>query len=225
MSIKNKTKPEPIRPFLTHHNQCQRMARSIFGIDPSLSSTGWCSLTETHGAVYGHFGSELRGPGRLRDLSDKLASMLDLDLPNMVVIEGYSYGSLGKRECLAEWGGAIRLLLWDRQIPTLVVPPSTLKKFVISDCEKGKLRDKDQMRLSSYLRWGVQFKNTDECDAHALAQLGRIRLSLDLLSLQGTYQDSSGEPQRVKEAALTAAPLIFPPAYLPTGPARVRKPV
>lgn len=210
MSAKKKASKKAAEPpFLTHPKQAETMSLSVMGIDPSLSSTGWCHLT-AEGVESGHFGSSKSGPERLRELFDKLDDVLGLALPNLVVIEGYSYGSSHHREALAEWGGLIRVLLWDRKIPTLVVAPQTLKKFVLPG---GGSNEKDMMLLESYKRWGVEFANNDECDAHALAQLGKVRLRLEMLSLSAMSHDACPDPQRMKEAAATASALIFPPLY------------
>lgn len=206
-------------PFLTHPDQAKILSSSIIGIDASLTSTGWCHLSK-EGMEAGHFGSKKFGPERLRELFDKLDDVLGLALPTLAVVEGYSYGSPNNREALAEWGGLVRILLWDRKIPTLIVAPQTLKKFVLPG---GGSNDKDMILLESFKRWGVEFANNDECDAHALAQLGRLRLRLEMLDLAGTSQDLLPEPQRMKEAAATAAPLIFPPPFKPSpGPIRAR---
>ena len=58
----------------------------------------------------------------------------------------------------------------------LVVATTTLRKFVLGGL-KGS--GKEATVLASYKRWGVEFPTNDECDAHALAQLGRVRLHMD----------------------------------------------
>lgn len=221
MSAKKKA-PKEDPPFLTHPKQAEILTRSVIGIDASLTSTGFCHLC-FDSTELGHFGSKQFGPGRLRELSDRLADVLDLASPNLAVVEGYSYGSSNNREALAEWGGIVRVLLWDRQIPTLIVAPQTLKKFVLPG---GGSNEKEMMLLESYKRWGIEFANNDECDAHALAQLGRVRLRLETLSLSAMSHDACPDPQRMKEAAAKASPIIFPPLYkgeANSGPVRRRR--
>lgn len=170
----------------------------ILGIDPSLSSTGLC-LIDRMGSIAdsSSFGSKRTGPARLVQLRDHLADYLEKYRPSVCAIEGYSFGSKHAREVVAEWGGTIRVMLWERSIPTLVVPPMTLKKFVLTDM---KNLAKDRMAVASYARWGVSFKNDDECDAHALAQLALVRLSYD-----GCLVQETSFTERMASAALSAA--------------------
>lgn len=207
MSAKTKKPKREPEPFLTTDRQSETAAHCVMGIDASLTSTGWCFLSEGR-TVFASFGSKFTGPERLRDLYDQLCGVMDIVKPTMVVLEGYSYGSSFNREALAELGGLIRLALWDRKIPTLIVAPTTLKKFVLN----GQTTDKDQMLLASYKRWGIEFANNDECDAHALAQLGLVRLSLEPQTSPSKSFDRCKAPQRMKEAAMTAAILIRPTA-------------
>jgi hypothetical protein len=97
-------------------------------------------------------------------------------MPTVCALEGYSFGSKHAREAVAEWGGLIRVLLYEWKIPTLIVPPMTLKKFVLPSA--GSLQ-KNRIALESYKRWNVSFQTDDECDAHALAQLALMRSVID----------------------------------------------
>lgn len=219
MATKRKKNQEPTQPFTTSKEQIISLNRSVMGIDPSLSSTGWCHLTGNHhncGSITPAW--KAVGPARLRDLFNKLDDILGEFLPSMVVLEGYSYGSSHHREALAEWGGLIRVLLFDRKIPTLIVAPTSLKKFVLSEASS----EKDQMLLAVYKRWGVEFSNNDECDAYALSQLGRSRLELEMIAATSSSPSLFSGTQRMREAALIASPYIFPPVYSVAGPVRRR---
>lgn len=218
MSAKSKNQ-EPSPPFTTSKEQIMSLNRSVMGIDPSLTSTGWCHLTGAHhscGSI--RPAGKLSGPARLRDLYNKLDDILGEFLPSMIVLEGYSYGSSHHREALAEWGGLIRVLLFDRKIPTLIVAPTSLKKYVLSEASK----EKDQMLLSVYKRWGVEFANNDECDAFALSQLGRSRLELEMINLLDLDFVNFTGTQRMREAAAIASPYIYPAPYSAPGPVRRR---
>lgn len=221
MSAKRKKQKstEPQEPFTTSKEQIISLNRSVMGIDPSLTSTGWNHLTGKHHA-HGTItpSGKAVGPARLRDLFNKLDDILGEFLPSMVVLEGYSYGSSHHREALAEWGGLIRVLLYDRKIPTLIVAPTTLKKFVLSEASS----EKDQMLLAVYKRWGVEFSTNDECDAYALSQLGRSRLEMEMIHALSLDPSGFSGTQRMREACLTAAPYIFPAPFVQTGPVRRR---
>jgi Holliday junction resolvasome RuvABC endonuclease subunit len=150
---------------------------SILGIDPSLTSTGLCVI-DHHGALIESttLGSKKTGPARLVELRDALDAYFKRTLPTACALEGYSFGSKHAREAVAEWGGLIRVLLYEWKIPTLIVPPMTLKKFVLPSA--GNLQ-KNRIALESYKRWNVSFQTDDECDAHALAQLALVRVQIE----------------------------------------------
>ena len=171
----------------------------IMGIDPSLTSTGICLIENRMVAGSLVLGTSLTGPARLRELRDMLDSQLDHSRPVGVVVEGYSYASSFNREALAEWGGVLRVLLYERNIPLLEVAPATLRKFVLTEAGSGK----DKTILASFKKWGVEFKTNDECDAHALAQLGACRIDHDT---ERTMPKTC--TARMIEAATTACPII-----------------
>lgn len=107
--------------------------------------------------------------------------LLDKVQPDIVVLEGYVFGRFANIY-LAELGGLIRVLLWERRIKTLVIPPTSLKAFVFG---KAKAVDKRQMQKAmlekgwtkrtvmpvkpSSPRRPTDWKNGDESDAFALA--------------------------------------------------------
>lgn len=89
---------------------------------------------------------------------------------DLILIEGYSYGSPNVMAALGELGGIVRYRLLDRydKGKLITVPPSTLKKFVIG---KG-VGDKSIMLLETYKRWKISFTNHNICDAFGLAMIG-----------------------------------------------------
>ena len=96
--------------------------------------------------------------------------------PSLVVIEGLVLGSI-KSTSTAQLAGLHYLLRWELnergdQDGFLVVPPSTLKKFVTG---KGNAK-KDQMLLKTFKRWGVEFNDHNVCDAYGLARYGLAEL-------------------------------------------------
>lgn len=184
------------------HGQRDPAEFNILGIDPSLSCTGLVLIRAGKILWRGTLSSKLTGIARLVDLECKLVAVLG-ELPARVhaaVIEGYAFGASNQREALAEWGGILRAMLYKRELPLLECAPTTLKKFVLPQEAKG---GKELMLLASYKRWGVEFTTNDECDAHALAQLGYTRLQLEYGSA------AAGTSQRSIEAAWKAAPAIL----------------
>jgi Holliday junction resolvasome RuvABC endonuclease subunit len=149
----------------------------LLGIDPSLTSTGLCLIDWKGRLIESRtLTSKKTGPARLVELRDAFDAYLRKNLPTACALEGYSFGSKHAREAVAEWGGFLRVTLYEWKLPTLIVPPMTLKKFVLPST--GSLQ-KNRIALESYKHWGVTFDTDDECDAHALAQLALMRAKID----------------------------------------------
>jgi len=152
----------------------------IVGIDPSLTSTGICTMDE-HGKLLSTLAinSEFVGMKRLHDIKRQLEPECSYNTPNenekvAVFIEGYSFGSMNGREALGELGGMIRLMLYEKGIEFVDVPPTTLKKFTTG---KGNA-DKIAMAIATLKNWAVDFPTTDQTDAYCLAMFGRGYLGL-----------------------------------------------
>jgi crossover junction endodeoxyribonuclease RuvC len=155
----------------------------VAGIDPSLSRTAVC--------IGGHsdaeqefdmaaFTSKGQGPGvrermrRFEDLTAKICDHLEAgnQPPQLILIEGYAYGSEYATAALCEFGGILRYNLVDVVGPEgriLEVAPGTLKKFITG---KGN-SPKDQMGAHVAKRWGHVFAHNDAVDAFSLWQLAR----------------------------------------------------
>lgn len=152
----------------------------IIGIDPSLSSTGICTMDE-NGNILSTLAinSDFTGAKRLHDIKrqiipEVLYSKSEEEEKVIAFIEGYSFGSKNGGEALGELGGTIRLMLYEQGIEFIDVPPTTLKKYVLG-IGKG---DKVAMAIGVIKTWGVDFPTTDQTDAFALAMFGRGYLGL-----------------------------------------------
>lgn len=90
-----------------------------------------------------------------------------------VAMEGYAFGSQ-MANMLGELGGAVKLALYNYfdepevRFP-LVVPPTSLKKYITG---KGRV-DKNQILLSVYKKWDVEFNNDNAADSYGLARIVR----------------------------------------------------
>jgi Holliday junction resolvasome RuvABC endonuclease subunit len=84
------------------------------------------------------------------------------------LVEGYSFASKNQREAMGELGGAARLMLAELGWTTIIVPPTTLKKFVTGSGSAPK----EQMILHVYKRWAYEAPDNNAADAFALMQLG-----------------------------------------------------
>lgn len=144
----------------------------VVAFDLSLTSTGVADRNGTRRIT-----PKTTGPERLAEIRDAvLASCHDhrslddqfccgtghcIDLPDLVVLEGYSYGSPNAAHPVGEMGGVVRLALWEAGLPFEVVSPSTIKAFA---CGKGNA-SKDDVLLAAVRRLGYEGGSKDEADA------------------------------------------------------------
>ena len=63
---------------------------------------------------------------------------------SLAVVEGYSMGSRGGMVfSIGELGGIIKLLCYNKDFKTIIIPPKTLKKFVAGNGNAGKEKQKE----------------------------------------------------------------------------------
>jgi crossover junction endodeoxyribonuclease RuvC len=120
--------------------------------------------------------SKFTGAKRLDDFKKQLIQVMNTYPVSQrtVFVEGYSYGSKNSREVLGELGGTIRLMLFEREIPFIVVPPTVLKKYATG---KGNA-DKIAVGVAVMKGWGKEFPTSDQTDAFMLSEIGRAYLDL-----------------------------------------------
>jgi Holliday junction resolvasome RuvABC endonuclease subunit len=108
---------------------------------------------------------------RLFDIENWLEKQLNGadDFIDLVVMEGYANAAKFGREAAGELGWAVKrtVFLATEEIP-LVVPPTSLKKFVTG---KGNAK-KNEMLLGVFKQWGVEFSDDNQADAFALEKFG-----------------------------------------------------
>ena len=158
----------------------------IIGIDPSLTSTGIVVLRDgkVELAVTTKNKPELGTIDRVRLIYERIVCVAEnltdgekWQAPDLIVIEGFSYGSKGRSVFdIAYLGWRIREELeWLKEqdnIPWLEVPPSQLKKFATGQGNANK----EIILQQVYKRWGVEFSDNNQADAYVLAQIGRAYL-------------------------------------------------
>lgn len=170
---------------------------AVVGIDPSVTSTGWCvtELSDSTEPVEVSWWGNFHHPSlkddpvanelRYMHLGDEVGSLLDplVDVGRnlLVVLEdavnvGRSAGNAIKG-ALAQ--GAIRYVLQSKGVPYVLVPPTTLKKFATG---KG-VATKVDMGVAAVRRANLVFSKDDECDAWWLSQFGAAHLMWDPLGL------------------------------------------
>lgn len=151
------------------------MKHNVLGIDPSLTSTGFC-YEDNFGQM--HTGrikpKALRGVPRLiyiRNCVDQIIKKaVSRGYPfTMVAYEGYSMGSLQTRSySMGELGGVLQVHILENQLRLLIVPPATLKKFVTTSGSADKKLMVDKIAEI----WHYSIQQHDEADAFGLLQFG-----------------------------------------------------
>jgi len=154
----------------------------ITGIDPSLTSTGIIVLRD--GVIELAETTKNRPElwtiervkliyQRIIDIVENLTDGEKWQAPDLMVIEGFSYGSKGRSVFdIAYLGLRIReeleRLKHGDGIPWIEVPPTQVKKFATGSGNSGK----EIMLQQVYKRWGVEFRDNNQCDAYVLAKIG-----------------------------------------------------
>lgn len=154
--------------------------KKILGLDLSLTSTGWHYGT---GLPYGAIEPKLKSPITPNDQNRRLGwirdtlneTVLQHGIPDLIVMEGYGYGSM-TGNAQAELGGVIRLFLYEHHFHVgdnvIIVAPTSLKKFATG---KGNA-EKETMRAYALKHYGfddLEVKD-DVVDAFFLAQIGYV---------------------------------------------------
>jgi Holliday junction resolvasome RuvABC endonuclease subunit len=170
---------------------------NILGIDLSLTGTGLAILTDYDAfpepelpraypraercmtefqPVRWYFGYLLSPMpkdtfGRWKAIVD--AVLMCAETANVIVMEGYSFGSMPGQSRIHELGGIVRYHLAREQHNWLEVPPSTLKKFLTG---KGNA-DKNVVLKEVYRRYGLDLNDDNMADAFGLAKIGEAMIS------------------------------------------------
>ena len=115
---------------------------------------------------------KLRGVERLEFIKEELEKYLLYD--NLVVVlENYSFGSIGMNFSIGELLGMIKMLVSSYKKELILVPPTVWKKAIIGKGNANK----------STIKWilerdlGLIFKTQDEADSYCLAEYLRRKNS------------------------------------------------
>lgn len=158
----------------------------VAGIDQSYTGFGYCvdGLSKKKGFPLTKFVHPIE---RLVYIHEWTTRWLEDEVMpvDLVVMEGYANAAKFGRESAGELGGVVKMAIHDvtSQYP-LIVPPTSLKKFVTG---KGNAK-KNEMLLGVYKRWGVEFGDDNQADAYALEQFGRAYLFIQ-------WGEDAGYPQ------------------------------
>lgn len=153
-----------------------RIKRKIVtvGVDPALQKVGLCIRRgKEFELILVKPKTGLRGTERLVDLRTKVIHWILKSKPDLVAIEGYSYRSVGRWFELGEIGGVLKTEFMIQGIPTIVIPPSSLKQFMTGNgrASKEKMIEAVQNHL------GVLTFNDDLADAASAAHFAYVMLT------------------------------------------------
>ena len=144
------------------------MSFKFVAIDPSLTGTGICTEQQQTLLV----SSKLSGAARLLDLREMISRILGrlcVGSPptNLVILENHSYASSNGAHQLGEWGGVLRLLIYELGIPLALVSPNGLKLYAT-----GKHSASKEVVMSEIThRAGRTFATQDEAEAWCLGAM------------------------------------------------------
>lgn len=145
----------------------------VTGLDISLTATGVAATTSSGDVLL----TTISPDKKLLDMQrmDWLINKINIQCANrdLVAIEGLAFSrNLPSATERAGLHWMLRHWLWERSIPTVIVSPTALKKFVTG---KGSA-EKSLMLREVFRRWNITANNDNEADAYGL-----YRISLCLL--------------------------------------------
>ncbi len=156
---------------------------AVMGIDPSLTGLAACVALPGLPLYEIHKGSKPASSvrGRVARFDALAAPVLELarvHQPELVLLEGYSFGSKGRGTIdRAEFGGILRRGLVRALSPSaciVEVSPKSLKMF---GADNGNADKAEMMRVLESV-YGRKFRNDDQADAFALVMLGMAALGM-----------------------------------------------
>ena len=146
------------------------MHNVIVGLDLSLTHTGVGIVSNGKRGYFSLIPKKIFAVKRLAWIEERLELFISSTSICCVVIEGYSFGSVGRAIFnLGELGGIVRLLFYRHRIPIVIVPPAVVKRF---SCGKGNASKEDV--VSAYNRshkTSFVLKDNNEVDALLLAEI------------------------------------------------------
>lgn len=107
---------------------------------------------------------------------ERMAELVKIAQPGLVVYEDYAYGKSGRGGFgatfdIGELGGVVKLLLFERGFDVLCISPTSLKSIIAGHGHAKKPEIVKQLRD----RYGIQVAQHDEADAVGLLLIGEMR--------------------------------------------------
>jgi len=158
---------------------------NILGLDLSLTSTGFSDGVNT-----GVLRTGTKNAERLSLISNMVLDQIrnfDIDI---VAMEGYSFASRNSQaHSIGELGGAVRMRLWENDIPYLEIPPTCRAKFATG---KGNAAKTEVMSsISAKTRLVFSGSGADDmCDAWVLQEMCKAHIGMSTFSWTQTQLSS-----------------------------------
>lgn len=176
------------------------------GIDPSFTGFSWTALGKHYDnlGIVGHERKVTKAKdfpkdaiGRVERYRQLIKSVVKFcnHNPIIILIENYSYRSVGQGMFKGELGGILRDKLTDSTDVIVEVAPKTLKKFVTGSGKATKL----QMIRAVEKRYGVEVDNDDDADSYGLAKIGECLLGYDIPQTKAQYETMTVIQKRINE--------------------------
>lgn len=137
-----------------------------------------------------------RGMTRCGLIAGRILEIHEQYLPDFAVIENYGFANSNSLVTLVEVGTVVRYFLHQSEIPFLLVPPNSLKKFVSG---KGNSK-KDEIMMHVLKNWGFESKTNNIADAVGLGMfgLGCAGEKFTLASMSCCNEVLKGQPELAK---------------------------
>ena len=147
---------------------------NLIGLDLSLSASGAVVLDNTTASIVVQktlsAPNGITGVERLFFIQNEINTILDTISIDYACLESPAFGSRdGQLFSLGEITAVFKLALFKRSIPFILVAPTQLKKYV-SGLGKG---GKQLVILDTYKKYGIEFRDDNQCDAYILARIVR----------------------------------------------------
>lgn len=153
---------------------------NIIGLDLSLTATGICLEDGTTLTIR----SKHRDMERLADIRSLVLGVISNT--DLVVIEGYSYGSPHRSHHLGELGGVIRLALYDASIQYVNIPPTSRAKYATGRGNAAK----PQVVSEISARTGRIFPDDNQMDAWILRAMALDHYGYPPIDVPQTHRDA-----------------------------------
>lgn len=120
---------------------------TVAGIDLSLTCTGYVEIDQgmqlvVAEAIRGNVGkiAKIRGIPKVAAIVARILEHMENGV-QLVVLEGYAFGANRAAQKSGELAGVLKHELWRRDIPIILIPPTSLKLFAAGHggADKGRM--------------------------------------------------------------------------------------